>query len=87
MQPCTREDDDDDDDAVALDEYRAAFSSDTPAFWSAGSVGFRIATSPPAIGLAYARLWQGMFDVTQSWNGVPLTIDVDIATTAPPSSP
>jgi hypothetical protein len=74
-----------DDEAVAA--FRAAGSNDTPPFWIASSVGFSIGAKPSAVGFDFARLWQGMFDVTQTWNGVPITIDVDVAANKSPSAP
>ena len=42
---------------------------------------------PTAVGLDFAQLWQGMFDVTQRWNGVSIQIDVDVASMKSPSAP
>jgi hypothetical protein len=72
---------------AAVDEFRRAGRTDIPAFWIASSVGFTTVSHPTAVGLDFATLWQGMFDVTQSWASVTLTVDVDVATTKSPSAP
>ena len=41
----------------------------------------------PDVGLDFAKLWQGRFDVTQTWNGKTLQIDVDVASRRSPSAP
>ena len=38
------------------------------------------------LGLTYATVWQGLFDVSQSWGGATLTIDVDVANSPSPST-
>jgi hypothetical protein len=73
--------------AVALAAYRAAGRSDAPPFWIASAAGFDITRAPPAVGLSYAAVWQGMFDVSQSWGGLAATIDVDVASSPSPSAP
>ena len=72
---------------AALDAYRSAGSSEDPPFWIASSTGFSLAASPSAVGLDFAKLWQGRFDVTEKWNGVALLIDVDVAARKSPSAP
>lgn len=72
---------------AATAAYTAAGRHDTPPFWIASSPGFTIASAPTAVGLTYATVWQGLFDVSQSWGGATLTIDVDVANTASPSAP
>lgn len=72
---------------AALELYRAGGRTDAPPFWIASSSGFTMTAKPAAVGLEFAKLWQGMFDVTQSWNGVSLQIDVDVASTRSPSAP
>lgn len=72
---------------AALEEYRTAGRTDGPPFWIASSVGFNTATRPADVGLSFATAWQGMFDVAQSWAGVTLTIDVNIASSKSPSTP
>ena len=56
-------------------------------FWLTSSTGFSIDKSPQDVGFPWASVWQGMYDVSQTWNGVTINIDVDIATTTSPSNP
>ena len=72
---------------AALDAYRSVASTDDPPFWIASSTGFSVDLAPTAVGLDFAKLWQGRFDITQTWNGVTLLIDVDVASTRSPSVP
>ncbi len=72
---------------AALDAARAAGSAEQPPFWIAASSGFSLGQVPTAVGLDFAKLWQGMFDVTQTWNGKTLQIDVDVASSRSPSAP
>jgi hypothetical protein len=73
--------------AAAVDVFRAAGRTDAPPFWIASSTGFSIARAPTEVGFDFARVWQGMFEVTQSFGGVALTIDVDVASSGSPSAP
>ncbi|MDB4876896.1 MAG: hypothetical protein JWM41_3342 [Gemmatimonadetes bacterium] len=73
--------------AAALEDFRAAGSTDVPFFWIAASGNFSLTSPPTAVGLDYAKLWQGMFNVTQTWNGVSLNIDADVAWSKSPSAP
>jgi hypothetical protein len=73
--------------AAATEAYTAAGRHDAPPFWIAGSAGFAITKAPTEVGLSYATVWQGLFDVSQSWGGVAATIDVDVASTPSPSAP
>jgi len=73
--------------AAAMAAYAAAGRHDAPPFWIASSVGFAITSAPTNVGLAYATVWQGLFDVSPSWGGISATIDVDVASTPSPSSP
>lgn len=59
----------------------------TPPFWIAGSGPFTTASRPADVGLAFAQLWQGMFDAAQQYGGIRLTIDADVSTRPSPSAP
>lgn len=72
--------------SAANDAARAAGSSEVPTFWITSSSGFSLASPPSAVGLSYASLWQGMYDVRQTFNGITLTVDVDVATSRSPST-
>lgn len=68
----------------AYSDMNAAGSA---AFWLTTSAGFSIDKSPQEVGFSWASVWQGMYDVSQTWNGASINIDVDVATTASPSKP
>jgi hypothetical protein len=72
---------------AAVDAYHSAGSTAQPVFWIASSSGFSLAQTPTAVGFDFAILWQGMFDVTQTWNGATLLVDVDVASSRSPSQP
>ena len=72
---------------AALDAYKAAGSSADPPFWIASSSGFSIMQAPGAVGLAYAKLWQGGYDLTQTYGGFTLFIDANVAAVKSPSDP
>jgi hypothetical protein len=56
-------------------------------FWVSSTAGFSLEKSPADIGLPFARVWQGVLDVMQSWNGISINIDVDVAAMPSPSNP
>jgi len=56
-------------------------------FWIASTIGFSMNKKPTDVGFSFASMWQGILDTTQTWNGVTLALDVDIADTRSPSAP
>ena len=56
-------------------------------FWITTSTGFNLNRSPRQSGFSFANLWQGVYEVNQTWNGATINIDVDVADRASPSSP
>jgi hypothetical protein len=73
--------------AAALDAYKSAGSTADPPFWIASSPGFSILQTPTAVGLDYAKLWQGGYDLTQTYGGFTLSIDANVAAVRSPSAP
>jgi GH25 family lysozyme M1 (1,4-beta-N-acetylmuramidase) len=73
--------------AAALNVYKAAGSTADPPFWIASSAGFSIAQAPSAVGLDYAKLWQGGYDLTQTFGGITLFVDANVAAVRSPSAP
>lgn len=73
--------------ASARAAYAQAGRTDTPPFWIAGGSGFSLDQPPYAVGLAYARIWQGALDVDRTWGGVRLRVDENVADRASPSAP
>jgi hypothetical protein len=49
-----------------------------PPFWVAAAGSIDSTTKPTDVGLDYARIWQAGFDITQTFNGVALRIDVNV---------
>lgn len=65
-----------------FDEFRAG----APAFWISRPSGFALTRAPTEVGFAFATAWQGVLDAPRTWNGVTLTIDENVATSASPSA-
>lgn len=72
---------------IARAAYARAGRSEAPPFWIAGGSGFSLHAHPTEVGLPYARVWQGVLDVTRTWNGVSLHVDENVADRAAPSAP
>lgn len=66
-------------------EFTARRPSATPQFWIASQSGFSLDKAPTAVGRAYANVWQGKLDTDETWNGVALHIDANVADTKSPS--
>lgn len=58
-----------------------------PPLWVARSAGFSLEKAPHESGFAAARIWQGILDTRETWGGVTLHIDVNVADLASPSTP
>ena len=71
------------DDVVA--EFMAQRHVESPRFWIAGGSGFSIDRAPADVGHTFANVWQGRLDTNETWGGVPLHIDVDVADRSSPS--
>lgn len=67
--------------------YADMHASGSAAFWLTTSTGFSLDSSPQDVGFPWASVWQGVYDIPQTWNGATINIDVDIATTPSPSNP
>lgn len=67
-------------------EYEAAGLNEEPPIWVAGGARFAPGKKPQAAGHAFAAVWQGVLDVTQTWGGIRLPIDVNVAAVPSPSS-
>jgi hypothetical protein len=66
--------------------YRSVGLDGEPPFWVAKSGGFDVTKHPRETGHAYAAVWQGVLDVTQTWNGHKIPIDVNVAALPSPSA-
>jgi hypothetical protein len=71
---------------MVRDEYVRAGLAEEPPFWVAGGGRFTPEKRPQQVGHAFAAMWQGILDVHQSWGGVRLPIDVNVAAMPSPSS-
>lgn len=68
-------------------EYRVAGLAEEPPFWVAGGERFSPEkTAQQGTRHAFSAAWQGVLDVTQSWGGFRLPIDVNVAAVPNPSS-
>lgn len=56
-----------------------------PRLWVARTGGFSLRRGPAESGFAEAAVWQGLLDADESWGGVTLRIDANVAETADPS--
>jgi len=56
-------------------------------FWVTSPSGFSIDKPPQQVGFTWASVWQGVYNVTQTWNGASVNIDVDVAAMSSPSNP
>jgi len=73
--------------AAARAAYAQAGRADHPPFWISGGRGFSLDQPPYAVGLPYARVWQGALDVERTWGGVRLRVDENVADRRSPSAP
>ena len=71
--------------ADVAEEFLARRPTATPQFWIAGTSGFSLDGVPTDVGHPFANVWQGKLDTDETWNGVALHIDVNVADTRAPS--
>lgn len=67
-------------------EFGSAGRSDQPLLWVASAEGFDVRSAPAESGFP-ADIWQGRFDVDETWGEVTLRVDVNTAESADPSAP
>jgi hypothetical protein len=70
---------------VLVEEFGRAGRADEPRLWVATSRGFGLRRGPAESGFPAAHIWQGVFDTRETWGGVTLHIDANVARTANPS--
>lgn len=66
-------------------EYRRHGRSERAPLWLAHQEGFDVNRAPAESGYPVAAIWQGRFDTAESWDGVTLNIDVNVADSSDPS--
>jgi hypothetical protein len=75
---------------TVYDDVKAVYTSaglrTEPPFWVAKSQGFDTTKHPSEAGHTFAAIWQGVLDVTQTWNGHKIPVDVNVAALPSPSS-
>jgi hypothetical protein len=70
-----------------LRAYSDMNANGSAVFWVTSPTGFSIDRSPQEVGFPWASIWQGIYEVSQTWNGATVNIDVDVATMSSPSNP
>lgn len=73
--------------ARVVAELNRRGSSAGPPLWVAKGSGFSIEAAPRESGVPGARVWQGTFNTRETWGGVTLQIDANVADVASPSAP
>jgi hypothetical protein len=66
---------------------RGAGGREEPSFWVSSPGTFSLASLPADVGFRFARVWQGVLHASQTWNGVTLNVDANIADSPSPSAP
>ncbi len=72
---------------AVVERYARAGVLEKPPLWVAGSGSFSLRASPVESGVPDADVWQGVFDVEETWDGVTLRIDRNVADSPDPSGP
>ncbi len=67
------------------DAFGAAGRTGPPSLWLVDTTGFNLRRAPAESGFPDARVWQGRLDVRESWGGIELPIDVNVAASSAPS--
>jgi Domain of unknown function (DUF1906) len=67
--------------------FDAAGVRDEPSFWVSRPSTFSLTSAPSDVGFRFARVWQGVIDARETWNGVTLRVDVNVADSPSPSAP
>jgi hypothetical protein len=70
---------------AAREVYAAAGRPGAPEFWIAGGSGFSLDRHPTDVGFDFASIWQGALDISETWGGVKLRIDANVARDRSPS--
>jgi hypothetical protein len=70
---------------LIAEELASAGRGDEPRLWVATSQDFELHRGPDESGFPSAWIWQGRFDIRETWAGVTLRIDANVARSASPS--
>jgi len=71
--------------AVFVAAFALRARTDSPRLWVVSTRGFDLTRSPAESPAPWASVWQGVLDVRESWGGVTLHIDANVARSANPS--
>lgn len=71
--------------AILAEEFARRGRAERPRLWVARSSGFDLHRAPAESGWFVASVWQGRFDTPETWGGVTLRIDANVADSADPS--
>jgi hypothetical protein len=71
---------------TARDVYARSGRGGTPRFWVSSTLNFDLTRPPTDSGFSFASVWQGRLDTTETYGGVSIDIDADVASTASPST-
>ncbi|CAN5893397.1 hypothetical protein BH23GEM9_BH23GEM9_34990 [soil metagenome] len=70
---------------IVAEEFARVQRVERPLLWVARSSGFDLNRSPIESGYPVAAIWQGRFDTPETWDGVTLNIDANVADSRDPS--
>jgi hypothetical protein len=65
--------------AAMVREFSRRGVGQNPPLWVASAQGFDILAAPAESGFLQATIWQGAFNTRETWGGVTLTIDINVA--------
>jgi hypothetical protein len=71
--------------AILAEEFARRARVERPRLWVARQAGFDPTRAPTESGHAMASIWQGRFDIRETWDEITLNIDVNVADSADPS--
>jgi hypothetical protein len=70
---------------IQVQAYAGAGDPRQPRLWVARTSGFSLVRGPGESGFQDAYIWQGVLDTRETWGGVTLRIDANVARSANPS--
>ncbi|HSJ14229.1 MAG TPA: glycoside hydrolase domain-containing protein [Longimicrobiales bacterium] len=73
--------------ALLMAEFTSRGLGTGPALWVARSGNFDLDAAPRESGYPYARIWQGRFDIEETWGDARIRIDANVADSGNPSAP
>lgn len=71
--------------AILEEEYARHGQTGRAPLWVAQQSGFDVVRAPAESGYPVASIWQGRFDTPETWDGITIRIDVNVADSADPS--